>query len=181
MRVLIQRVAKASVTVEDKVISKIDQGLLIFVCAMSEDTESQAETLAKKISNLRIFSDSEGKMNKSILDIQGHCLVASQFTLAADTKRGNRHISKYQEIDTDGFIKFIDDIIPKHKIYNPTLDGWNYGYQMIFMNYQLYDSIMKKYHKKFSNSIHQISTTISFFTQLIFDKHSYLTTKRKDS
>ena len=90
MRVLIQRVAKASVTVEDKVISKIDQGLLIFVCAMSEDTESQAETLAKKISNLRIFSDSEGKMNKSILDIQGHCLVVSQFTLAADTKRGNR-------------------------------------------------------------------------------------------
>ena len=66
MRVLIQRVFKASVTVEDKVISKIDQGLLIFVCAMSEDTESQAEALAKKISNLRIFSDSEGKMNKSI-------------------------------------------------------------------------------------------------------------------
>ena len=90
MRVLIQRVAKASVTVRDKVISKIDQGLLIFVCAMSEDTESQAEVLAKKISNLRIFSDSEGKMNKSIIDIKGQCLVVSQFTLAADTKRGNR-------------------------------------------------------------------------------------------
>ena len=90
MRVLIQRVAKASVTVRDKVISKIDQGLLIFVCAMSEDSESQAEVLAKKISNLRIFSDSEGKMNKSIIDIKGQCLVVSQFTLAADTKRGNR-------------------------------------------------------------------------------------------
>ena len=90
MRVLIQRVAKARVTVRDKVISKIDQGLLIFVCAMSEDTESQAEVLAKKISNLRIFSDSEGKMNKSIIDIKGQCLVVSQFTLAADTKRGNR-------------------------------------------------------------------------------------------
>ena len=90
MRVLIQRVAKASVTVRDKVISKIDQGLLIFVCAMFEDSESQAEVLAKKISNLRIFSDSEGKMNKSIIDIKGQCLVVSQFTLAADTKRGNR-------------------------------------------------------------------------------------------
>tara|TARA_B100001029_G_C14870937_1_gene344516 strand:+ start:95 stop:538 length:444 start_codon:yes stop_codon:yes gene_type:complete len=90
MRVLIQRVAKASVTFRDKVISKIDQGLLIFVCAMSEDSESQAEVLAKKISNLRIFSDSEGKMNKSIIDIKGQCLVVSQFTLAADTKRGNR-------------------------------------------------------------------------------------------
>ena len=90
MRVLIQRVAKASVTVRDKVISKIDQGLLIFVCAMSEDTERQAEVLAKKISNLRIFSDREGKMNKSIIDIEGQCLVVSQFTLAADTKRGNR-------------------------------------------------------------------------------------------
>ena len=90
MRVLIQRVSKASVTVRDKVISKIDQGLLIFVCAMSEDSESQAEVLAKKISNLRIFSDSEGKMNKSIIDIKGQCLVVSQFTLAADTKRGNR-------------------------------------------------------------------------------------------
>ena len=90
MRVLIQRVAKASVTFRDKVISKIDQGLLIFVCAMSEDSESQAEVLAKKISNLRIFSDREGKMNKSIIDIEGQCLVVSQFTLAADTKRGNR-------------------------------------------------------------------------------------------
>ena len=90
MRALIQRVSKASVTINEELISEIENGLLIFVCAMNEDTELQAENLASKISKLRIFNDENGKMNKSIQDISGDALVVSQFTLAADTSRGNR-------------------------------------------------------------------------------------------
>ena len=90
MRALIQRVNKASVTINEELISEIENGLLVFVCAMNEDTELQAENLASKISKLRIFNDENGKMNKSIQDISGEALVVSQFTLAADTSRGNR-------------------------------------------------------------------------------------------
>ena len=90
MRALIQRVTKASVTINEELISEIENGLLVFVCAMNEDTELQTENLASKISKLRIFNDENGKMNKSIQDINGDALVVSQFTLAADTSRGNR-------------------------------------------------------------------------------------------
>ena len=90
MRALIQRVTKASVTINEEIISEIENGMLVFVCAMNEDTELQAENLASKISKLRIFNDENGKMNKSIQDISGDALVVSQFTLAADTSRGNR-------------------------------------------------------------------------------------------
>lgn len=90
MRTLIQRVTSASVTVDGKVIGKIDQGLLILICAMQGDTETQADQLAAKIAKLRIFADQAGKMNLSVRDIAGAALVVSQFTLAADTSRGNR-------------------------------------------------------------------------------------------
>ena len=90
MRALIQRVSQASVTVDGKVIGEINQGLLILICAMQGDTNANADALAAKISKLRIFADDAGKMNRSLLDIAGQALVVSQFTLAADTKRGNR-------------------------------------------------------------------------------------------
>jgi len=90
MRALIQRVSEASVTVEDKIIGEIDTGLLVLVCAMQGDTQENADTLAIKISKLRIFQDEAGKMNRSLLDVGGKALVVSQFTLAADTSRGNR-------------------------------------------------------------------------------------------
>lgn len=90
MRALIQRVAEASVTVEGEVIGEIGAGLLILVCAMQGDTETNADALAAKISKLRIFEDEAGKMNRSLLDTGGAALVVSQFTLAADTSRGNR-------------------------------------------------------------------------------------------
>lgn len=90
MRALIQRVSQANVKIDGKTVSEINQGLLIFVCAMSEDEESDAEQMASKISKIRIFNDENGKMNKSIIDIAGEALVVSQFTLAADTSRGNR-------------------------------------------------------------------------------------------
>ncbi len=90
MRALIQRVTEASVTVDGKVIGEIGTGLLVLVCAMQGDTTANADTLAAKISKLRIFQDDAGKMNRSLLDIGGAALVVSQFTLAADTSRGNR-------------------------------------------------------------------------------------------
>ncbi|TMV87931.1 D-tyrosyl-tRNA(Tyr) deacylase [Thioclava sp. BHET1] len=90
MRALVQRVSEASVTVEGTRISEIGPGLLILVCAMAGDGEEQAEKLAARVAKLRIFKDDAGKMNRSVSDIGGACLVVSQFTLAADTSRGNR-------------------------------------------------------------------------------------------
>lgn len=90
MRALIQRVSEASVAIGGRVAGEIGPGLLILVCAMQGDAEADAERLAAKISKLRIFRDAEGKMNRSILDIGGSALAVSQFTLAANTSRGNR-------------------------------------------------------------------------------------------
>ena len=90
MRALIQRVTDAAVRVEGAVIGEIGPGLLILICAMQGDTEAQADKLAAKIAKLRIFEDDAGKMNRSVLDVGGSALVVSQFTLAADTSRGNR-------------------------------------------------------------------------------------------
>ena len=90
MRALLQRVTQASVTVEDKIIGQIDAGLLVLVCAMPEDTEETAKALALKISKLRLFKDEAGKMNLSLTQTGGSALVVSQFTLAADTRRGTR-------------------------------------------------------------------------------------------
>lgn len=90
MRALIQRVSRAKVEVEERVTGEIGPGLLILVCAMQGDTEAEAEKLAARIAKLRIFKDEAGKMNRSVSDIGGACLVVSQFTLAADTSRGNR-------------------------------------------------------------------------------------------
>lgn len=90
MRALVQRVAEASVTVGDRVTGEIGPGLLILICAMAGDGEAEAGRLAAKIARLRIFKDEAGKMNRSLLDTGGAGLVVSQFTLAADTSRGNR-------------------------------------------------------------------------------------------
>ena len=90
MRVLIQRVKKASVTVNKELISLIDNGLLLFIGICDEDNGEDIEWLTKKISNLRIFDDENGVMNKSVMDIDGEILAVSQFTLMASTKKGNR-------------------------------------------------------------------------------------------
>jgi D-tyrosyl-tRNA(Tyr) deacylase len=83
-------VTQAEVAVDGAVIGRTGPGLLILVCAMQGDTEPEAEKLAAKISKLRIFRDEAGLMNRSIVDTGGGALVVSQFTLAADTRRGNR-------------------------------------------------------------------------------------------
>ncbi|MDP2625242.1 MAG: D-aminoacyl-tRNA deacylase [Candidatus Peregrinibacteria bacterium] len=90
MRVLLQRVSRAQVSVEGGLKSKIGNGLLLFVGVTHEDTEKEAQTLAEKAANLRIFSDEEGKMNLSLLDVEGAALVVSQFTLYGDCKKGRR-------------------------------------------------------------------------------------------
>ncbi len=90
MRALFQRVTEASVAVDGAVIGEIGQGLLILICAMDGDDAAKGKALAAKISKLRIFKDDDGKMNRSLLDIGGQALIVSQFTLAADTSRGNR-------------------------------------------------------------------------------------------
>lgn len=90
MRAVLQRVSRASVSVDGEVIGRTGPGLLILVCAMRGDDEAKADQLAAKISKLRIFKDDAGKMNCSVKDIEGSALVISQFTLAADTSRGNR-------------------------------------------------------------------------------------------
>jgi D-tyrosyl-tRNA(Tyr) deacylase len=90
MRLLIQRVSEASVTIESKIVGTINQGLLIFVGIINEDTKGDIDYLVKKTANLRIFNDENGVMNKSLLEIGGDVLVVSQFTLHASTKKGNR-------------------------------------------------------------------------------------------
>lgn len=90
MRALIQRVSEASVEVDGEIVGEIGHGLLIFFCAMAGDAPDTTAKLAAKISKLRIFADEAGKMNRSVLDTGGAALIVSQFTLAADTSRGNR-------------------------------------------------------------------------------------------
>lgn len=90
MKAVVQRVLRCKVTVDDQTVAEIGSGLLILVGAGHEDTEAKAAALARKIANLRIFADEHGKMNLSLLDIKGSALVVSQFTLLADTRKGNR-------------------------------------------------------------------------------------------
>ncbi len=89
MRALIQRTSGATVTVDDEIVGEIGGGLVVFVCAMRDDTEAEGEWLARKTVKLRIFRDEDGRMNRSVQDVGGSALIVSQFTLAAET-RGNR-------------------------------------------------------------------------------------------
>jgi D-tyrosyl-tRNA(Tyr) deacylase len=90
VRVLLQRVSRASVTVDERIVGQIGWGLLVLLGVGQGDSEAQVKTMADKIVHLRIFGDDEGKMNRSLLDIRGEVLVVSQFTLHADVRRGRR-------------------------------------------------------------------------------------------
>ena len=90
MKFLIQRVSKASVEIENKVVGKIDKGFLVLIGITHDDTEETADYLIKKLINLRVFEDENGKMNLNINSVNGELLLVSQFTLYANTKDGNR-------------------------------------------------------------------------------------------
>ena len=90
MRTVIQRVKYAKVSVDGKILGEIDKGLLVLLGVTHEDTIKEVKWLANKTKNLRIFEDEEGKLNRSIQDVDGEILSVSQFTLYADTKKGNR-------------------------------------------------------------------------------------------
>ena len=90
MKVVVQRVSKASVTINNEKVASIGSGLLILLGIVNEDTQDDIEWLTRKIVNLRVFDDENGVMNKSLLDVDGDVIVVSQFTLHALTKKGNR-------------------------------------------------------------------------------------------
>jgi len=90
MRVVLQRVTKASVTVDEQVISQINRGMFILLGIEDADSKEDIDWLCRKIANLRIFNDAGGVMNKSLIETNGNALVVSQFTLHASTKKGNR-------------------------------------------------------------------------------------------
>jgi D-tyrosyl-tRNA(Tyr) deacylase len=90
MKIVLQRVSSASVKVDNEIVGSIDHGMLLLIGFSSNDTEESILPTLEKVVKLRIFSDEEGKMNKSVLDVNGSALLVSQFTLYADTKKGNR-------------------------------------------------------------------------------------------
>lgn len=90
MRAVLQRVSRAQVAVDDQTVGKIDAGLLVLLAVARTDSPSDADYLAEKISHLRIFEDDQGKMNRSLLDVDGQMLAVSQFTLMGDCRKGRR-------------------------------------------------------------------------------------------
>ena len=136
MRILVQRSLKSNVSVDGKVVGSIDKGLVLFVGFTHTDTSEDIDYLVKKVLNLRIFDDENGIMNKSILDVGGSILSISQFTLYADTKKGNRPsyinamggenaIKLYDEFNTklSGFVKVEKGIFGAEMKVNINNDG----------------------------------------------------------
>lgn len=129
MKVLIQRVKRASVTIENKLYSSIDKGILALVGIEKGDTIEQVQKLAKKIVNLRIFPDENDKMNRSLIDIQGKMLIVSQFTLCGDCKKGTRP-SFDKSAHPDIANKLYEDFIKEIQSYGIETGNGQFGAMM---------------------------------------------------
>lgn len=118
MKVVIQRCKKASVEVDGKLISKIDEGMLLLVGIGKGDTLEDVKRLAEKILYLRIFSDEKGLMNKNINDVKGSILAISQFTLYADTKKGNRpsYVNSMKASDASHLYDLFNEELKKYNV-----------------------------------------------------------------
>ncbi len=120
MRVVIQRVKSASVSVEDNVVGKIEKGYLVLLGIEAGDEDSDLEFIVKKTINLRVFEDEDGKMNKSIKDIEGQILLVSQFTLLGDVRKGNRPS-----------FKGAMEPMPAKEFYNKSVDAFEMAFGKI--------------------------------------------------
>ncbi|OGM11896.1 D-tyrosyl-tRNA(Tyr) deacylase [Candidatus Woesebacteria bacterium RBG_16_34_12] len=129
MRLVVQRVSKASVCVSGKVIGKIEKGLLVLVGVAEGDSEKDSEQLAEKLSKLRIMADENDKMNLSISDIDGKILVISQFTLHADTSKGNRP-SFIKAAEPNKAEKLYNHFLEKLKSLGIKIETGNFGAYM---------------------------------------------------
>ena len=129
MKVLVQRSLESSVTVDNKIIGKIDKGLVLLVGFTEGDNTKDIEYLAKKVVNLRIFDDEDGVMNKSLLDSGGSILSISQFTLYADSKKGNRP-SYIKALKSNEALPLYEEFNNKLKEYNVNVETGIFGADM---------------------------------------------------
>ena len=134
MRAVVQRVRKGSVEIEEKEIGKIEKGLVILLGVGQSDVEKDAEYLAEKIVNLRIFEDKEGKMNLSVKDINGQILVISQFTLYGDCKKGRRP-SFISAALPDKAVKLYDYFVKSIKNYGLKIETGEFQAMMLVKIY----------------------------------------------
>lgn len=136
MRAVIQRVKNASVDINGATVGKCGVGFMILFCAVEGDTESDIELLARKTTNLRIFEDEDGKMNKSIIDIDGEVLCISQFTLAADTKKGNRpsFINAMEPVTAEKYYKMYCEALKSNGIKNVETGEFGADMQVSLVN-----------------------------------------------
>lgn len=129
MKVLVQRSLESSVTVDNKIVGKIDKGLVLLVGFTEGDNIKDIEYLAKKVVNLRIFDDEDGVMNKSLLDSGGSILSISQFTLYADSKKGNRP-SYIKALKSNEALPLYEEFNNKLKEYNVNVETGIFGADM---------------------------------------------------
>lgn len=129
MLALLQRVQQARVEIDGQSVGAIDAGLLVFVCAERGDTSAAADKLLAKILKLRIFADEQGKMNRSVVDVNGGLLIVSQFTLAADTAGGNRPSFTYAAPPDEGR-RLYDEFVDKARASHPVVQTGRFGADM---------------------------------------------------